>query len=790
MQNAFNAGEFAPELDGRVDIGKYGSGCRLLENFIPMVQGPARRRAGTKFVAEVKNSAARTWLATFEFDVDEVYVLEFGHQYIRLFTDNGVVLGVPVGTWATATVYAAGRTVTEAGVDYYCITGHTSGATFAGDAAYWYAQPSTGEYEIPTPWGTSDLVNSDGTFALQMVQSGDVLFICHPDYHPRSLIRRAALRWTLTETDVEGGPFDTYDPDETTTVYASAATGSGVTLQSSTDIFASTDVGRLFYLESKKANGVSKWETGKTVALNDLRRYAGKTYKCTDAGTTGNIPPTHTVGAEYDGNDTTAAAQWEFQDPGYGWCEITAFTDANTVTATVLSRIPDQAVGVGNPSTRWAFGSWGSVPGYPTHVCFFRNRLCFARAGDRKLWFSVSADYENFRDRDFGGLVTADMAVTLTVEADQSANSIQYLVAGQNLVIGTGGGEYICSEMTDSDPFGPANATVKVASKFGSRGARPVQIGGSVLFVQRSGRRLREIVYDSIQDGYQSQDMSILAGHLVPKGTSIRQMAYQKEPHSVVWAARTDGLLLGFTFNREQFTEPPYGGWHRHQLGGDGIVDSLVCVPSVDNDRDDVWMIVRRTIGGVWQRYIERMMPEYEDGDDQADAFYVDCGLTYDGVAADTISGLDHLEGQTVDVLADGATHPQCVVTSGEITLNREASVVHVGYACPAMLQTLRIEAGATDGTAQGKTKRINRMVVRLMDTLGGEIGPSLTQTDEILYRTPNDDMDAAVPIFTGDKELAWPAGYEKEGYICFVQNDPLPATVVALMPQVTTQDR
>ena len=196
IQSSFNAGEFAPELDGRTDIGKYASACRRMENFIPLVQGPARRRGGTYFVNEVKDSADRTRLARFEFNTEQAYVLEFGDLYVRFYTDNGILEsspGVPV--------------------------------------------------EVVTPWSVANLTNSDGTFALQMVQSGDILYICHPSYAPRKLARTGATTLTISTLAAFGGPFNDYDPDETITVYASAATGSGITLTASSGIFASTDVG-------------------------------------------------------------------------------------------------------------------------------------------------------------------------------------------------------------------------------------------------------------------------------------------------------------------------------------------------------------------------------------------------------------------------------------------------------------------------------------------------------------------------------------------------------------------
>lgn len=789
IQSSFNAGEFAPELEGRVDIGKYANAVKRMENMVPLVQGPARRRGGTKYVAEVKDSADRTWLARFEFNTTQTYVLEFGDAYVRFYTDNGVLLQGSPAAWATTTDYVVGDLVEDSGTNYYCITDHTAGATFAGDAAYWYAMPATGEYEIPSPWAVADLINADGSFALNTVQSGDILYICHPDYAPRKLSRLGATTWTITELAAVGGPFENTNPDETITIYSDAATGS-VTLTASAALFAAGDVGKYLLLErNMTTDPVTQWEVDKAINLGELRRVDFRVYKCVNAGTTGTITPTHTEGTAWDGSQA-GKCEWLYLDAGFGWVEITGYTSSTVVTGTVLSRLPSGAVGSGNATNRWAWGSWNADDGYPSHVTFFRNRLVFARALDRKLWFSVAASFEDFTDRDKNGEVTADMAVTLTVESDQS-NPIQYATPSSGgLIIGTAGGEFICKEMTNSDPFGPANATIVSAGDYGSRNVQPVRVGSTVLFVQRSGRKLREIVFDALEDGYKSQDMTILAPHIVPKGKYFVQLAYQKEPHSIVWAARSDGLLLGFTFNKEQYSEPPFGGWHRHQLGGSGVVESLVCVPSPTTDRDDLWMVVRRTINGGTKRYVEYMQAEWESGDDQEDAFYVDSGLTYDGAAATTITGLDHLEGATVDVLADGASHPQCVVASGAITLDRSASVVQIGLPCPCKLQTLRMNAGSADGTAQGKTKRIHHIIVRLMDTLGGKIGPTETDVDEINFRSTGDDMDSPPPIFNGDKEMPWRGGYEKEGYIWYVNAQPFPATIVALMPQLHTQDK
>lgn len=777
IQSSFNAGELSPILEGRVDLQKYSSGCKKLQNFIPLVQGPARRRSGTYFVEEVKDSADRTWLIPFEFSETQAYVLEFGDRYIRFYTNYGQVLAGTVSAWVTSTAYAVGDLASNSGTKYYCTEAHTSG-TFATDlaAGKWYAL--TGDvYEIPTPYTLSDLTASNGTIRLRWVQSADVVYIVHPNHPPKKLSRFGATRWTLTNIDFLGGPFEDIDPDSTITVYASAETGS-VTLTASANLFVASDVGSLFLMEQKSLDGIPQWEVNKTIAAADRRRSDGKTYEALTAGTTGTVKPIHSTGAVYDGDP---GVQWQFRDPGYGWVKITGYTNATTVTATVVSRLPSGAVGSGNATNRWAFGKWSVGRGWPSQIAFFRERLCFAT--DQDIDLSVAGDYENFSDRDDGGQVVADQAISIEVASGQ-VNKVEWLAPSDGLLIGTAGAEFVLGEVTTDQPLGPDNVKITQQSTYGSRSVLPLQVGESVLFIQRAGQKLRELTYDFGQNGFKSSDLTVLAEHITFGG--VTSMAYQQEPHSIIWLVKANGELIGFTFNREQDVL----GWHRHILGGDGAVESVATIPSPFGDQDDLWMIVRRTIDGVTKRYIEYLWIDFDEDSSVEDAFFVDSGLTYDGSPVTTLSGLNHLEGEEVAILADGSTHPNRTVDSGSITLQREASVVHVGLPYDSILQTMRPEAGSSDGTAQGKTKRITDVIIRFLATIGAKAGPDENTLDEIQFRRGSDPMNAPPPVFTGDKEVEWPNGYDTDGFVVIKQEQPLPMTVVAIMPQLHTQDK
>jgi hypothetical protein len=864
-QSNFNAGELSPLFGGRVDMAKYGNGCYRMRGFIPLPQGPARRRSGTMYVAATKDNAAQSWLMPFVYSEEDSFALEFGEEYVRFYTDNGQLISSGVAAWVTLTAYAIGDLVTNAGTTYYCTTAHTSAALFATDLAsgYWYAQ--TGDiYEIPSPYTEADLINSNGTFRLSYAQTGDVLFIAHRSHFPRKLTRVGNTNWQFSEATIKNGPFIGVNPDETATVYASAATGTGVTLTASTAIFTAEKVGTLFLLEQKGVDGVPAWEPAKAILLGDERRSDSNVYRALNAATTGAVKPVHREGARYDGD---TGVQWQYVHSGYGIARITAVAGL-TATADIISEIPSQAVGAANASLRWSFSAWDSVLGYPDVVVFHRERLVYFRGS--QWWASVAGDFENFATRD-GAEVTADMAIVAEIAAGE-VNDVVWAASGDDLLVGTLGAEFSLSEMASSEVFGPGNVAARRESTRGSRQVAPVQAGDSTLFVQPTGMRVRDMRYSFNTAGYESNDLTIIADHIA--AGQITQMAFAQEPNSVVWCCCENGDLLGLTFMLEQDVI----GWHPNPIGGRTIVsdtaavESVCVIPSPDGTHDQLWMIVRRRIGASAARYVEYLAPDFDNATtDIADAVFSDSAIGYDGTivfspavrlvdgttwaAGDTgriltltvqptvaeigdwirmrigddeaivevtgawavnsfpvqfvtaipvglqdvgcldmaymrstFTGLDHLEGEEVTILADGGGHRNLTVTGGSITIDQRAARVIVGLPAPCELETMRIEAGATDGTAQGKTKRTHRVVLRLHESMGGKVGPEGKEI-AIQYRTTSDPMGTQAGLKTGDYFTLYPEGYVREGRIRITSDQPFPLTVVAIFPQLETED-
>lgn len=780
---SFNAGEFSPAMEGRSDLAKYPAACKLLENFQLLPQGPAQRRGGSRYVAPIKNESTGAWLIRFEFNATNAFVLEFGDEYVRFHAQHGqVLLESAADAYNAGTEYNPGDLVESAAVTYYCILTTTGNAP--PNATYWHVLTDD-IYETNSPYAFSDMSNADGSCALQFVQSGDVLYIAHQarTYKPYKLTRYSNTRWIFTEYAPNQGPFQS-ENTESTTMQASAVTGS-VTLTASAATFASTDIGRLVRLQSQAISSFP-WEPDAAYAANDVTRFDGKYYKALNTDTSKTSPPVHEQGDEFDGKN---GVEWRYKHSGYGILRIVAYTSATVVTAIVvtdaingLNELPEDVVS--DPTTRWKLGAWSDTTSYPAAVTFFKNRLHWGSG--LNWWATVPNDFENM-SADFFGQITADAAITEQVNS-QDVNEILWMEGIDKLLAGTGGGEFVIGPQTNTAAYGPGNISSDKQSKKRSRAIQPVVVSTSVCPVQRAGRKLLSLNYVIDRDRVVPTDLTVLADRITRTG--IIAIAYQGEPHSIIWCVLGNGKLLGFTYLQEQEVT----GWHRHPLGGDGFVESIATIPAPDGDREELWLIVKRTINGATRRYVEYFEKPWEgvdqdgtEGDDQADAFYVDAGLTYEGTSTSTISGLEHLEGEEVQILLDGAVHPARTVSSGEITLQRSGTVAQVGLGAIARIVPLKIDAGSNDGTALGKMQRVAQLAVRFVDTLGGKIGMHGGNLDDLSLRNPDTPMDQPTEISSGIHTTDFPGDWDRNGLIEIRQDQPLPMTVAAIMPILYT---
>ena len=496
----------------------------------------------------------------------------------------------------------------------------------------------------------------------------------------------------------------------------------------------------------------------------------------TAVGSSGNLTLSSTTGVNNDQGwlSTDVGRLVHFKDGHY---KITSVTSTTVAVATSVV-----APSSSSADTDFALGSFSDTTGHPSCVTFFEQRLVFAAtlSQPQTLFFSKSGDYENMDDN-YHGTVADDDAIIYTIASNQ-VNAIRFMTATRTLIIGTAGGEFAVSGGGTDIAITPTNILIKKQSNNGAANVDALAVGNATLFLQRAKRKLRELAYNFDVDGYVAPDLTILAEHISEGG--FKQLSYQQEPNQIIWCVRNDGQLVGLTYQREQQVV----AWHRHIFGGSAVCESVATIPTDDSEYQ-TWVINKRTINGSTKRYIEYMHNYDFDETDDTSFNFLDSQLSYDGSPATTISGLSHLEGEEVSILADGSTHPNKTVSSGEITLDRSASKVKVGLPYTSLLQTMRIDAGSQNGTSQSKTKRIYEITIRLYESIGVEVGPDLNNMERIPFRSSSDEMDEGVNVFTGDKEVEFRGNYETDGFIVIRQTQPLPLTILSLYPKLQTND-
>lgn len=573
--------------------------------------------------------------------------------------------------------------------------------------------------EVTTPYPYTTLRE------VKYTQSADVLYLCHPDYSPRQLNRVTDTNWTLTAFDYIDGPY--LDINTTaTTMTCTANTGTSKTLTASAttginggDGFKSTDVGRLVRLK------FTNW----------------------------------------------------------GYVKITGFTSTTQVTVDVVEDL-DAATPGTTTTTNWRMGAWSDTTGWPWTTVFHDGRLWFGGTDSKPqtLWGSVVGDFTNFQPSQADGTVADDDAVTVTIDDDQ-VNAIRWIKSvARGLAIGTAGGAFILGTSNVFDPITPTNFSYRRQVTEGSHETvPPQQIGNVVLYPERGGHRWLEYTFNFEDDQFVANDMTMLAGHITGSG-GVVDSALSTEPFRVLWSVRSDGLLIGFTYQRDQ----KVAGWHRHVIGGNCDGGSA-CVESIGVIReglaDQLWMVVKRTINGSTVRYIEFMESEF-NGDAQTDAFFVDSGLST-AAPTQTVTGLDHLEGETVQVLADGGTHPDATVSGGQITLNDVYDKAHVGLFSDGQTTTMPLFASA-GFDPRGKHARVYALMLQLYESLGLEIGdPDVGTFDVIDLRDPATPMGDPSPLFTGLKNQSIQSAQSKQPTVSIKHTQPLPATVLAIIAEM-----
>lgn len=503
---------------------------------------------------------------------------------------------------------------------------------------------------------------------------------------------------------------------------------------------------------------------------------------------------TSTYGIELELVSTGGEYYRVYKDPSdgsgiYGWIGDTKEDDNGRITFTDFNLAPitsdappeardpfsDSVGGTGFNSDGSLIGGILTNDNKPSCVTYYQQRQVFA-ATNNEPQAVFTTQTNRYRSMRTSNPARDDDAVTFTIAANQ-VNEIRHLLSLDSLVILTSGGEWVTTEGGDN-VLTPSSIGVRIQSYNGCSNVPPVVINSTALYVQAKGAKLRDLGYQFNSDKYTGTDLSLLAEHLFD-GYQITDMAYSAEPYGIVWCVRDDGVLLGLTYQREHEVL----AWHHHTT--DGGFESVTSIS--ESGRDAVYLIVKRTVNGVERQFVERMEPR--ETRNAEDAFCVDCGLSYDGVAVSTVTGLDHLIGEEVAILADGNVVPNQVVdANGHLTLPVPASKVHAGLPYTPVLETLDLDTIGAE-TLKSNSVSVAKVTLECEATRGGWVGArnDVGADIDMMEVKPRFDYNNydTLALRTFKQEVFVPPQWSKGGGLRIEQRSPLPMAVLSVIPQV-----
>lgn len=576
-------------------------------------------------------------------------------------------------------------------------------------------------YELANPYAEADL------FDIHFVQSADVLTLAHPNYAPRELRRVGALNWQLTIiafTPLLASPA------------ALTVTSAGFTVAKYTSSYVVTAIA---------ADGISESAASAAGSVASNLYETGCTNAITWVAVSGAV--------RYN--------VYKQQGGLYGYIGQTA-----TLSIVDDNIAPD--LGKTPPIYETVFNAAGE---YPAAVSYFEQRRSFAGTINKpqNIWMTKSGTESNMS---YSLPIRDDDRIAFRVAA-REANTIRHIVPLTQLLLLTSAAEWRVTSV-NSDAITPSTISVKPQSYVGASNVQPAVINNTLIYGAARGGHVRELAYNWQAGGFITGDLSLRAPHLFDT-FDITDMDYSKAPQPIVWFVSTSGKLLGLTYVPEQ----QIGAWHQHDT--DGAFES--CTVVAEGQEDVLYVVVRRTINGASMRYIERIASRQFV--DPADAFFVDCGLSYSGAPATTFSGLSHLEGKTVSILADGSVHPQRVVSGGSVTLEQAASKVQIGLPITADLQTLPVAVMLQDGSyGQGHVKNVNKVWLRVYRSSGIFIGPDTDNLTEAKQRS-TENYGSAPALKSEVIPIVLTPAWADSGQVFVRQSDPLPLTVVSITAEV-----
>jgi hypothetical protein len=734
IQRSFGGGELAPALHARADQVKYATGLKTCRNFLVMRSGGAANRAGTRFIQACKTASPEVQiLPYYSENAGESLLIEAGATYLRFYKNGGQVDVVAPAAWAVGTPYVNGDIVQDVGINYYAIIA-SLGAVPAANPAIWYPMPGN-RLELPSPF--PDL--------FYWSQSGRTITMTHVDVQPYELTFVELTRWTLKKVDTK--------PTVTPPLNVALTPGGAGTRR-----FA-------YVVTAAGADYEESEASGQVINAACAAPTPDAPHVITWDPVAGS-PEYYVYGDPYFNNTYgflgTATGQTTFRDVGF----VPDFTITPPIARVLFATVNNFPKVSASYQQRRFFGHTKASP----------DRIDGSRIGF-PVNFGISSPLQD------------DDALTFRLAANQH-QPIRHLVGVKQLVVLTDAGEWNVRGGQDG-VLTPSAINADQQTYAGCSDIRPVVIGNSIIYVQARGSILRDLRFDIEVEGLAGRDLTVFSSHLFD-GRTIRRLDYAQVPHSIVWAVRDDGVLLGMTYIREL----DVWGWHRHDTnqpdGTSGFFWDVCVVPEAAGDV--VYFIVRRTIDGNTVRYIEKLEKrEIDVALFDAQAFFVDAGLSYSGAPANNVTGLQHLEGQVCAVLGDGAViyngDPAgaqaanfTVTAGGTFPVDFPASYanIHVGLRIIADLETLDLDVEG--GNVRDKMKGVGPVQL-LIDRSSRTFQAGPDSAHLRAYAPPT--WEPGADEFTGQVEISPTKVLNKYGRVFVRQSDPLPLTILGIIPNV-----
>tara|TARA_R100001594_G_scaffold33685_2_gene62429 strand:- start:8892 stop:11399 length:2508 start_codon:yes stop_codon:yes gene_type:complete len=829
IQTNFTAGEISPRLDARIDLTKYQNGAKTIDNFVVLPHGGLQRRGGSKFVLQTKNSGDKVRLVPFEFNVEQAYVLEFGDEYIRFYRNDGIILessktisgitqanpgvvtssshGYNNGDWVFISGVAG---MTEVNDDFYIVAGKTTN-TFqltdidgnnvntSGFTAYSSAGTAERVYEEATPYDKDDLFN------LSFTQSADILYVVHPNYAPREITRTGHTSWTVTEFAFLDGPYLNENATATTLALSGVSGSVTVTASATTGInsgvgFRTADVGRL----------IRHTHSGTTTFLKITgftnTTVVTATVQDANAGGTSAIT-TWRLGHYYINNQPAAVTFFEERLVFGGsndFPQLLNFSASGDFTNFAPGTASDDAMSI-------------TIATDQVNVIRWLSSGVVLAVGTAGGEFVVSASSENealtptnlrvVRHTTFGSAAITPLRVghvaLFLQRAQRKIREFVYRFESDT---------FVAPDLTLLAEHITATGIVEMAYQ---------QEPDSVVWCCLTDGSLLGFTYQ------RDQEVVAWHGHIMGGSSDVAGNSAKVESIAAIPSTASDGAGIDQVYlSVKRFVD---GRTYRHveilQPGLDVIdtqeeaffvdsglsLNSPITMTAVTKANPAVVtasshglsngdFVDIRDVEGMTELNNKRFIVANKDTNtfqltDQAGTninstdftTYTQNGTVRKAVT--TITGLGHIEGETVSILANGAVQASKTVSSGAITLDTRASIVHVGLPYTSSVTTLSLEAGSDSGTAQSRTKRIHEVSVRLFRSLGVKVGPENGTLDTVPFRDSSDLMDRPPALFSGDKKVPYPKGFETKDNIQVQQDQPLPMTILALISHVKTND-